>query len=127
MDRHDPEGCAGNKLEVNGKSACSKRSFRCQPPGISSSVYRYILSDFELSRFVVCTDAGLGSVSNREFNERGERAFIVTQSLKQLRGPVREWALEPQGWHLSGEQRTYDLNESMKRSTAAASFTKSNG
>ena len=70
-----------------------------------------ILSDFELSRFVVCTDAGLGSVSNREFNERGERAFIVTQSLKQLRGPVREWALEPQGWRLSGEQRTYDLNE----------------
>ena len=68
-----------------------------------------ILSDFELSRFVVCTDAGLGSVSNREFNARGERAFIVTQSLKQLKGPVREWALEPQGWRLPGEQRAYDL------------------
>ena len=70
-----------------------------------------ILSDFELSRFVVCTDAGLGSVSNREFNGRGERAFIVTQSLKQLKGPVREWALEPQGWRLSGERRAYDLGE----------------
>lgn len=70
-----------------------------------------ILSDFELSKFVVCTDAGLGSVSNREFNDLGERAFIVTQSLKQLKGPIREWALEPQGWRLSGGRGLYDLNE----------------
>ena len=68
-----------------------------------------ILSDFELSRFVVCTDAGLGSISNREFNNRGERAFIVTQSLKLLKGPLREWALEPMGWHLPGEKYAYDL------------------
>lgn len=69
-----------------------------------------ILSDFELSRFVVCTDAGLGSTANREFNNRGERAFIVTQSLKQLRGPLREWAMEPMGWHLPGEQHTFVLD-----------------
>lgn len=68
-----------------------------------------ILSDFALSRFVVCTDAGLGSTSNRELNNRGERAFIVTQSLKQLKGPLQEWALEPMGWRLQGEQKTYDL------------------
>jgi transposase len=68
-----------------------------------------ILSDFELSRFVVCTDAGLGSLSNREFNSRGERAFIVTQSLKMLKGPLREWALEPAGWYLPGERHTCDL------------------
>jgi len=72
---------------------------------------KQILSDFELSKFVVCTDAGLGSVSNREFNDRGERAFIVTQSLKQLKGPIWEWALEPQGWRLSGGRGLYDLNE----------------
>ena len=68
-----------------------------------------ILSDFELSRFVVCTDAGLGSVTNRELNNRGERAFIVTQSLKTLKGPLREWALEPMGWRLPGEQQNYNL------------------
>lgn len=70
-----------------------------------------ILSDFELSRFVVCTDAGLGSSGNREFNHRGDRAFIVTQSLKQLKGPIREWALEPRGWRLSGTGQEYDLRE----------------
>ena len=77
-----------------------------------------ILSDFDLSRFVVCTDAGLGSTGNREFNNRGERAFIVTQSLKMLKGPLREWALEPMGWSLPGEQNVYsltDINEEKHR------------
>lgn len=80
-----------------------------------------ILSDFDLSRFVVCTDAGLGSTGNRELNNRGERAFIVTQSLKLLKGPLQEWALEPRGWHLSGEQQAYELSgideEKQKKST----------
>ncbi|MHC1787354.1 MAG: IS1634 family transposase [Christensenellales bacterium] len=70
-----------------------------------------ILADFELSRFVVCTDAGLGSTANREFNNRGERAFVVTQSLKILKRPLQEWALEPMGWQLPGEQRTFELTD----------------
>lgn len=72
---------------------------------------KQILSDFELSRFVVCTDAGLSSTANRDFNSRGERAFITTQSIKQLKGPVKEWALEPAGWRLTGDDRLYDLRE----------------
>ncbi|MGB4090499.1 MAG: IS1634 family transposase, partial [Ruminococcus flavefaciens] len=79
--------------------------------GTLKPLEKKILSDFGLSKFVVCTDAGLGSVSNREFNNRAERAFIVTQSLKQLKGPIREWALEPQGWRLSGGRQVYDLRE----------------
>ncbi|MFZ3132285.1 MAG: transposase, partial [Desulfosporosinus sp.] len=38
-----------------------------------------ILSDFKLSKFVVCTDAGLASDKNRKFNNKGDRAFITTQ------------------------------------------------
>ena len=41
-----------------------------------------ILTDFGLSKFVVCTDAGLASASNRKFNDKGDRAFITTQSVK---------------------------------------------
>ena len=41
-----------------------------------------ILSDFNLSNFVVCTDAGLASEVNRKFNNKGKRAFITTQSIK---------------------------------------------
>ena len=72
-----------------------------------------ILSDFELSKFVVCTDAGLSSVANRKFNDIGDRAFITTQSVKKLKKFLKEWALDPNGWLLSGEasgkKKLYDL------------------
>ena len=42
------------------------------------------MRDFELSRFVICTDAGLSSDANRRFNNYGERSFITTQSVKKL-------------------------------------------
>ena len=44
-----------------------------------------ILKDFELSKFIVCTDAGLSSTENRIFNDKNERAFITTQSVKKLK------------------------------------------
>jgi len=70
-----------------------------------------ILKDFELSKFIVCTDAGLASTENRLFNSRKDRKYVVTQSLKTLPGPVQEWALEPKGWSLEGDphNRTYNL------------------
>jgi transposase len=70
-----------------------------------------ILSDFDLSRFVVCTDAGLASESNRKFNNKGERAFITTQSIKKLKVHLKEWALDPKGWLLDGSRKTYDITE----------------
>jgi len=59
-----------------------------------------ILSDFNLSKFVVCTDAGLASTGNRKFNDRGDRAFITTQSIKKLKAHLKKWALEQDGWRL---------------------------
>ncbi len=44
-----------------------------------------ILSDFNLPKFIVCTDAGLASDSNRKFNSKDELAFIATQSIKKLK------------------------------------------
>lgn len=70
-----------------------------------------ILSDFNLSRFVVCTDAGLASHDNRVFNDKGERSFITTQSIKKLKKHLKEWALAPKGWSLAGDDKTYDLTE----------------
>lgn len=68
-----------------------------------------IMKDFVLSKFVVCTDAGLGSNENRVFNNRGERAFIVTQSLKKIKSYLREWALDPSGWRILGSSDVIDL------------------
>ena len=68
-----------------------------------------ILKDFGLSRIVVCTDAGLASNDNRKFNDKEDRAFITTQSVKKLKKHLREWALSPDGWRLPGKKKTYDI------------------
>ena len=73
-----------------------------------------ILSEFGLSKFVVCTDAGLSSAANRKFNDFGGRAFITTQSVKKLKKFLREWALDTSGWLLSGDasgkKKLYDIS-----------------
>lgn len=70
-----------------------------------------IMKDFGLSKFVVCTDAGLSSEANRKFNNFGNRCFITTQSLKKIKSAYRDWALESTGWHLEGDSKTYDISK----------------
>ena len=72
---------------------------------------RQIMRDFELSKFVVCTDAGLSSVANRKFNNYGERSFITTQSIKKLKKELKEWALDTTGWSIEGDTSTYDISQ----------------
>jgi len=69
-----------------------------------------ILKDFELSKFVVCTDAGLSSTQNRKFNDKNGRAFITTQSVKKLKKHLKQWALDPTGWNLSDHKEIYDIS-----------------
>jgi len=71
---------------------------------------KQILRDFELSKFIVCTDAGLSSKDNRQYNVMGERSFITVQSIKTLKAAHKEWALEPGGWRLQGSKEVYDLS-----------------
>lgn len=71
---------------------------------------KQILSDFNHSKFIVCTDAGLSSTANRKFNNVGERAFITTQSIKKMKAFQRDWALESTGWKLPGSDESYDLD-----------------
>lgn len=68
-----------------------------------------ILKDFELSKFVVCTDAGLSSTDNRVFNSKKDRAFVTTQSVKKLKKHLKAWALDTKGWHLAGSEETFNL------------------
>ena len=75
-----------------------------------------VIKDYGLEQIIVCTDAGLSSKSNRKFNNLslgGERlrSFITTQSVKQLPAYLKEFALDPDGWHLPGDNKTYNLNE----------------
>lgn len=70
-----------------------------------------IMRDFELSKFVVCTDAGLSSDANRRFNNCGERSFITTQSIKRLKKSLKEWCLDPKGWESEGSHKKYDISK----------------
>lgn len=72
-----------------------------------------IMSEFELSQFVICTDAGLSSESNRKFNNFGERSFITTVSIKdnKISKELQDWCLEPTGWRLEGSEDTYDIRK----------------
>ena len=66
-----------------------------------------MIEQFDMSKFVVCTDAGLSSATNRYFNDYdqvdGCRSFITTQSIKKLKKSLKKWALDLDGWHLSGD------------------------
>ena len=70
-----------------------------------------ILRDFQLSKLIVCTDAGLSSEDNRIFNSIQNRAFITTQPLKKLKSFLKEWALNPRGWRLPNSKKQYDISE----------------
>mgnify|MGYP003304796914 CR=1 FL=1 len=77
---------------------------------------KQIIKDFELSKFVVCTDAGLASNENRKFNNIQNRSYIVTQSLKKIKGHLKDWALSPEDWHTINSNKKINLDEIDKTS-----------
>lgn len=65
-----------------------------------------ILQQFGCEKFIYCSDAGLASQSNRNFNHMGKRAFIVTQSIRKLRNEDKELALNKEDFRrLSDDKR----------------------
>lgn len=78
----------------------------CVNPGNTSEqktlqpLEEVLAEKFGLSRFVVCTDGGLGSKENRHYNVTEDRNFITVQSLKKLSAHYQDWAADPDGWHL---------------------------
>lgn len=71
-----------------------------------------IINDFSNSKFVVCTDAGLSSTSNRKFNNTNNRRFVTTQSIKKLKGFLKDEALDlSKGWKLPGSDKTYNISK----------------
>ena len=70
-----------------------------------------IINDFGNSKFIVCTDAGLASNSNRKFNNKNNRKYVTTQSLKKLKEFLKDWSIDlSKGWKLSGYDKTFDIS-----------------
>ena len=70
-----------------------------------------VLRDFGCQKFIYCSDAGLASESIREYNHMGERAYIVTQSIKKLKKEEKEWALSPQGSKRVSDDKPVDITK----------------
>ncbi len=76
-----------------------------------SPLEQKIIKDFETSDFIVCTDAGLSSTTNRKFNSIQGRGFVTTQSIKKLKGFLQDFCFEDEGWYLPGSSKKYKLSE----------------
>ncbi len=68
-----------------------------------------VIGDFGCQKFIYCSDAGLGSEDIRAYNHMGERAYIVTQSIKKLPAEDREWALDKNVFKRVSDDMPVDL------------------
>lgn len=70
-----------------------------------------LVNMFKGKKFIYCADAGLGSLSIRNFNSMGGRAFIVTQSIKKLSGKLQTAVFNDCDYRLLSSNRTVSLQE----------------
>lgn len=70
-----------------------------------------VLQDFGCTKLIYCSDAGLGSEAIKRFNHAGERAFIVTQSIKKLNKDDKKWALDKTGFKRVSDDSPVDLSK----------------
>ena len=68
-----------------------------------------ILQDFNCSEFIYYSDSGLGSTTNRRFNSLGNRAYIITHSLKKMKKEDREIVLNPTQFRRIGADKFIDI------------------
>lgn len=70
-----------------------------------------VLGEFGCQKFIYCSDAGLGSEDIRAYNHMGERAYIVTQSIKKLKKEEKEWALDTKGFKRVSDDIPVDITQ----------------
>ena len=73
------------------------------------SLENSIIRDFGCSEFIFCSDAGLGSKSNRFLNSFGNRSYVITQSLKKMKQEDRDIALNPTQYKTLDSDRKINL------------------
>ena len=69
-----------------------------------------VIRDFGCSDFIFCSDAGLGSSSNRRYNSFGNRSYVITQSLKKMKDEDKQIALSPKQFKKLGDERFIDIS-----------------
>ncbi len=65
-----------------------------------------IVKQFGVSKFIYCSDSGLGSLNTKLYNTYADRHFLVTQSLKHIKEKDHETIFKDQNWKLLGVTET---------------------
>ena len=71
-----------------------------------------IVNNFKLdsTKMILCTDAGLSSDEIKKFNIKDNRGFVITQSLKKLKGEYKNQVFDKSGWRISNDLKNiYNL------------------
>lgn len=50
-------------------------------------------------------------ILNRKFNDKGNRAFMTTQSVNKLKMHLKDWALSVDNWKLVNDSKEYNISE----------------
>ncbi len=69
-----------------------------------------IIKDFELSKFIYCADAGLATSEIRRFNDKHDRSFVVTQSIKKMTDERKKWCTSRNQWMCTTIEGRFDLD-----------------
>ena len=123
---HRPNPIVGMGLFMDGDGI--PLSFEIFPGNTNEQITltpleKKIITDFNNSRFVVCTDAGLASTSNKKFNNKQDRKFITTQSLKKLKKFLKDWSLDlSKGWKLFGSDKTFNISKLRENENLVKTF-----
>lgn len=70
-----------------------------------------LIKMFHGKKFIYCADAGLGSLSIRNFNSMGGRAFIITQSVKKLSKQMQEAVFNDHDYRLLSTDQPVTLEQ----------------
>ena len=62
-------------------------------------------------KFIYCADEGLGSYNIRKFNDMGDRAYIVTQSVKKLEQEIKDIVFNDSNYRLLANDDAITLKE----------------
>ena len=74
-------------------------------------IEKKVLGEFGCQKFIYCSDAGLASEDIRVYNHMGERAYIVTQSIKKLPAEDKTWALNKKGFKRVSDDKPVDITK----------------
>ena len=69
-----------------------------------------MIRDFECSEFIFCSDAGLASKANHRYNSFGNRAYVITQSLKKMKEDDKAVALDSRYFKRPGSNSFIDIS-----------------